>query len=370
MSPYILSSSSNPCPHLDLTGPFILSLLKDPFDLQASLEDLNRLQSVCQQRGISLQDLTRPFDGDDYAFMSFLIHLFYGPSIAKSDRLTVMSHDSFLTLMESMHQMGFDIHAVDAWGETPLHLAASVMDTELIQKLIELGSPLESKNHKGQTPLHQLAHASSSHFAITTLKALDLFVDHGANLNALNAEGQPPLFEALHQDSYDFSKALVRHGAALDIIDAHGNTALHLKFQNSHFLDFSFLIPQGSGLDWINTKNNRHSTALHFAASHGSLVSVKELISLGADPFAVNLQRRTPRDFAADYNILNPEVVVYLEGVMLALKEQKLMAESLFNLQTHKNNASEPAAKSLLQDALITDQDPSSSSLKAPSHRL
>lgn len=88
----------------------------------------------------------------------------------------------------------------DHKGNTPLHIAASVSaSTELVDRLIALGSHIEAKNNDANTPLH-LAASSHGWKADEVTKVVEAFslVQHlasvkNANLQAKNHQGAMPL---------------------------------------------------------------------------------------------------------------------------------------------------------------------------------
>jgi ankyrin repeat protein len=54
-------------------------------------------------------------------------------------------------VVATLVELGADIHAVNARGSTPLHLAGSVATVTL---LLEEGAQLHRRNHHGNTPLY------------------------------------------------------------------------------------------------------------------------------------------------------------------------------------------------------------------------
>jgi ankyrin repeat protein len=69
------------------------------------------------------------------------------------DGATVESEDDVLPAVAAAIELGSDINAVNAQGETALHSAASQGFSRVVQLLAEKGADLHVRNKRGQTPL-------------------------------------------------------------------------------------------------------------------------------------------------------------------------------------------------------------------------
>lgn len=88
---------------------------------------------------------------------------------------------------------------------TPLHLAVSLDNDEVVRALIEKGPPLEVKDTQGQTPLH-VAVRNKGRAAFT-----QYLIDAGADVNAMGPDNKLPLQRA---KGSAIKKILKAHGAA------------------------------------------------------------------------------------------------------------------------------------------------------------
>ncbi|STQ90788.1 ankyrin repeat domain-containing protein [Iodobacter fluviatilis] len=73
---------------------------------------------------------------------------------------------------------GVDVNAKDIWGNTPLHYAARIKNSEIIELLLNAGSEINAINHEGITPLRQTL-LQKPH----NLKATEIFLAYGADVN-------------------------------------------------------------------------------------------------------------------------------------------------------------------------------------------
>lgn len=77
---------------------------------------------------------------------------------------------------------GADVNARDNLGNAPIHLAAKLSNTGIVQLLLFAGADINSFGYAGRTPLISLAASSAKPWdAFDT--AIDL-VERGANVNA------------------------------------------------------------------------------------------------------------------------------------------------------------------------------------------
>jgi ankyrin repeat protein len=83
-------------------------------------------------------------------------------------------------------EAGSDLDAEDAYGSSPLTVAATFGQTEVARILIEGGADLETTNNDGSTPLHVAA------FLCRT-EIVQLLLDHGANREARAHAGHTAL---------------------------------------------------------------------------------------------------------------------------------------------------------------------------------
>jgi ankyrin repeat protein len=88
---------------------------------------------------------------------------------------------------------GVDIHAIDQFGETPLHYAAGHRNTYVAEVLISNGADVNTKNNNGETPLH-----SATFWGYQNM--VELLMASGADITAKNSKGQTAVDIATQQD--------------------------------------------------------------------------------------------------------------------------------------------------------------------------
>lgn len=149
-------------------------------------------------------------------------------------------------------QLGADLMARDAEGNTILHILAKEPDTaDIIQYVLANGGTLEL-NNKLYTPLH-VVHPENT-------AAIDAFVAAGVDVNAIDHDGDT----AFHHTP-ELIAFFVGRGYRFDPtpINSRGNTLLHIAAgMDSH--ETTATVLDFAGID-VNATNNEGDTALHIA---------------------------------------------------------------------------------------------------------
>lgn len=110
----------------------------------------------------------------------------------------------------------------DRCGWTVLHQTASAGRSNILERLIQLGAPLEASTKNGATALHYAA--SKGH-----LRAVELLLRGGARAEALDSKGETPLHRAAAQGHASIVETLLAKAPTLvNVRSREGNTPLHL----------------------------------------------------------------------------------------------------------------------------------------------
>ena len=105
-------------------------------------------------------------------------------------------------------------------GYTPMHFAAKIDDTDLMQKLFEQGASPKLQGKDGWAPLH-IACFNKSPYAIKWL------VEKKADLNAMNEHRVTPILSLINHGKMDSLRYLIAAGATLEAKDVSGDTVMH-----------------------------------------------------------------------------------------------------------------------------------------------
>lgn len=225
---------------------------------------------------------------------------------------------------------GVDQTGEDQNGNTALHLAATQGWIEVAQILVKQGLDMNQRNHQGRTPLFEARSEEMVRYLIANGARADLIDQEGRTLfsdriffsenkqffeflfdQGVVAEGEV-LLKAADLGSVKVIEAMLDQGVDVDFADILGGTALLTAIRwgkqdvvklliergadlngksskvtplyqsiDSHWKE-GFEILLESGVD-VNAKNQGvGETALHRAASQGSLEFVSELVRRGA----------------------------------------------------------------------------------------
>ena len=186
-------------------------------------------------------------------------------------------------------QRGANVNAVNKYGDTPLHRAASNNNKESAAELIQRGADVNVVNMYGDTPLHWAAWINSK-------EAATELIQHGADINAVDKDGDTSLHIAAWINSNDAASELIQRGADANAVNKDGNTPLHLAIKENSKETAAELMQRGADFSAINKDGD---TPLHLAIKDKSKETAAELIQRGADVNAVNKDGDTPLHLAA-----------------------------------------------------------------------
>jgi len=108
-----------------------------------------------------------------------------------------------------------------------IHEAAREGNIEKLRALLEAGAEIESRNEKGETPLHCAVSAGHTHIFY-------LLTGNDADLNARDHAGRTPLHVAVWKNHIGWVERLTRNYADLTIRDEEGKTPLDIAIENEN----------------------------------------------------------------------------------------------------------------------------------------
>ena len=161
---------------------------------------------------------------------------------------------------------------------SPLHIAAigssdQTCKEDICKILIAQGADINSQDKNGTTPLHWAA-------TVGNTKIVELLISHNANVNALDFSHKTPLFEAARLHHVKIVNFLLSCGAEVNLTDDEGQTPLLRGFQKSGGDEIiKALILHGAD---VNVQGSRQKSPLHLATAQNNLEIVKFLLEHGA----------------------------------------------------------------------------------------
>jgi ankyrin repeat protein len=162
------------------------------------------------------------------------------------------------------------IHAKNADGDEPLHLATQQDDPEMIKLLLEAGADVNAKGAKGWTPLHYAGDVDSK-------EACLILLEKGANRDALNDDSQKP-----EQIAKLFAKNIIK-GFNSQMLDAH---KLFTAIEANDAQSVTALIAANPKL--LAARDGSGMVPLVSAAQHNKLPLVKLLLEADAEKNAMD----------------------------------------------------------------------------------
>ena len=215
--------------------------------------------------------------------------------------------------IQDLQSIGVDLESRDSEGRTPLLVAASNSQAEVLKALLECGARMDAVDSMGRGPLH-LIFLRDRYF----INKVQYFVDNGLDIQAKDHAGNSILHEAVkhykgtEQQVQDI-RQLVKLGIPLSSQNKKGLTPLHIHIEeernqlNRHegirvpllslFLEMA-ASPQGTLPEFLDKKDKEGLTPLHIASMH-SEDHVASLLDSGANASVLTNDRRSALHLAS-----------------------------------------------------------------------
>jgi cytohesin len=239
-------------------------------------------------------------------------------------------------------ELGANINAPNADGNTPIHIAHGAKRFDVLEFLLANGADINARDRGGNSILHLAAAAPEDRFqvptrppgrfsvAITKLLAnpaakrflpgsitapkpatrsmMGFILDHHGDVNARNHDGETPLhcvsgkqFGGTNAvaDACQWIEPLLRKGASVTAPNVWGGTPLHAALRsrgNPNEPLVKALLKSGASLE---NGDRSGGTPLHQAVRSNDATAVRFLLNLGANPNSRDSIGRTPLHVAA-----------------------------------------------------------------------
>ena len=172
-------------------------------------------------------------------------------------------------------------------GMTPFHIAAELGDIGQLATLLAGGADIESRDHKGLTPLV---------YAVVALQpeAVKFLLDQGASVNIDNVYDLSPIHWAAALGEIEMLTLLLKYGN-VDLQGCNGITPLIFAVEMNQVDTIKLLLEQGAN---VNLADDDGYLPIHAAARIGEIEMVKMLLEAGASLDSRMIDGLTPLDFA------------------------------------------------------------------------
>ena len=207
------------------------------------------------------------------------------------DALVTACAEGDFEFVQTLIKAGINVNGIGSKGFTPLMMAASENNVEVVEYLLAKGADVNQVSG-GWTALIEAADEGS-------LESMEVLLREGAKVNYYAGHSSPTAITMAASEGYlDCLKMLLQHGAAINGFEK-SVPPLHIAAEEDKRSIIDFLIAQKVK---INQRDASGRTALMYAASEGHVHTVKKLIDAGADISIVDLDGASAKNYAQKEN--------------------------------------------------------------------
>jgi ankyrin repeat protein len=195
---------------------------------------------------------------------------------------------------------GTDVNARNSFGSTPIVGAIYLngCDPSVVQLLLKSGASVKSRDHNGDSVLHNAG--------LCTKETFIELINSGADVNAKNKFEETvfgrnfknlALYGTTYQPPIDHNEKaqiLVEMGANLDVLKNLGWSELHEAIMFNWLEGTLFLLESGANVNLVTSDISLMNTALHLVSCDTNYDLVKSLLDFGANVNARNEHGDTP----------------------------------------------------------------------------
>ncbi len=202
---------------------------------------------------------------------------------------TRVFHGEFSAVKQLLDRDAALISIRDAKNLTPLHVAASRGQSDVVELLLKYGADINGPTMSGTwTPIVFASYRGH-------LDTVRILIENGANVQS---DGGNPIHYAGQRKHKDICRLLVKHGAVDDRLTTDDIDVRNL-FRAANSYDFDTVNQILSrNTEIVNSKDIEHQSPLHHACRNGDTRTVKALLKHGADITMVDRNKQSPADEA------------------------------------------------------------------------
>jgi len=212
-----------------------------------------------------------------------------GQADTRIDALVMACAEGDYDFVQTLVKTGININGIGSEGFTPLMMAASENEAEIVNYLLIEGADVNQIS-EGWTALLEAADEGS-------LESMKYLLDAGADVNYYSTPHSPTAITmAASEGKLECLKLLLQHGANINGI-GESIPPLHMAAGEGKRGIVDYLISQNVN---VNNKDATGRTALMYAASEAKSYAVRKLVEAGADITIADLNGTTARDYAIE----------------------------------------------------------------------
>jgi ankyrin repeat protein len=189
-----------------------------------------------------------------------------------------------------VNKRGTDYNEMVWWSRTPLILAASMGQPDIVSTLLKMGAAVNAKDSSDNTPEARGSTALIKAAQRDQADAIRVLLTEakGVDVNAKNRDGMPAMWFVAEADDFASVKLLREHGASANIANNEGRSILGTTIRHKHYDVVDYLVAQGADINRID--------------SRGLTVLDDAILSLKSD------DRRTVRAFIEHFLSFKPKL--------------------------------------------------------------
>lgn len=122
-----------------------------------------------------------------------------------------------IEICEKLLELGSDINVRNPKGQTPLHLAAGWGKPEMVEYLLKKGADINARDYISWTPIMWASIRGK-------FNNVEILLSYGANPNSIDLDKNTPLILASYRNQKNVMLTLLKHGASRDLKNVYNQT--------------------------------------------------------------------------------------------------------------------------------------------------